>query len=89
MIVSMLRERLSYLKKHPVTVSGSGVNRGTNELLQKSVLKNFLHFPKYLKIFYKLFFQAAIPIPDDDTNPNRSPSQVVISAFRMVIWVIF
>jgi hypothetical protein len=26
--------------------------------------------------------------PDNDTNPNRSPSQVVISAFGMVIWVI-
>ncbi len=25
--------------------------------------------------------------PDDDTNPNRSPTQVVINAVEMVIWV--
>jgi hypothetical protein len=42
-----------------------------------------------LKIFYKLFFQATIPIPDDDIHPQRSPSQAVISAFWMVIWVMF
>jgi len=46
-----------------VTVSGSGVYRGTNEL----------------------FFQAAIPIPDDDIPSQRSPTQVVISALGMVI----
>jgi hypothetical protein len=25
---------------------------------------------------------------DNDTNPNRSPTQAVMSAFGMVIWVI-
>jgi hypothetical protein len=35
----------------------------------------------------QLFFQAAIPIPDDIPS-QRSPTQAVISAFWMVIWVI-
>jgi hypothetical protein len=29
-----------------------------------------------------------IRFSDNDTNPNRSPTQAVISAFQMVIWVI-
>jgi hypothetical protein len=72
-------------KKHPGTVSRYGVYRGANELLKKNVLKNFFHFPKMLKIFTNYFFRAAIPIPDNDILPQRSPSQVVISAFGMVI----
>jgi hypothetical protein len=45
-------------------------------------------FSKNVENILKLFFQAAIPIPDNDILPQRSPSQVVISAFGMVIWVI-
>jgi len=72
--------------KTPGTVSGFAVYTEANELFKKSVLKNFFHFPKQLKIFSKLFFQAAIIIgPRHDIPPKRSPSQAVISAFGMVI----
>jgi hypothetical protein len=74
---------IRYKKKHPVSVSGSGVYRGTNELLKKSVLKNFLHFPKHLKKFLNYFFQAAIiidprhmyPFPRD-LLPRRSSARL-------------
>jgi hypothetical protein len=48
-------KKRSDIKKHPVTVSGFAVYTEANELFKKSVLKNFLHFSKHLKIFKNYF----------------------------------
>ena len=61
---------------------------GQTNCFKKRSEKLFTFF-KTVENILQLFFQAAISIPDDDTNPNRSPSQMVISALQMVIWVIF
>ena len=45
-------------------------------------------FSRAFEKIYKLFFQAVILEFRHDIPPKRSPTQAVISAFGMVIWVI-
>jgi hypothetical protein len=78
-------------KKHPVTVSQSAVYRGTNELLKKKRSEKLFPFSIRVENIYKLFFSGGNNYrPQTHVSlPKRSPSQAVISASEMVIWVMF
>jgi hypothetical protein len=86
-VVKALRYKKNIRSPFPVL----GLIEGQTNCLKKRSEKLFT-FPKtFENILQTIFFQAAIFIDPQmmTPTPNRSPSQVVISAFRMVIWVIF
>ena len=70
----MMQEKRSDIKKtsgYRFRICGLQRDKRT---ASKNVLKNFFHFPKHLKIFYKLFFLAAIIIDPRHDIPSRKIS---------------